>query len=57
MSLSGLDRPPARHKPPPVSLRLENNGKSSEMMKPLEPPSEEEMSDGGHGLTEDDYSD
>ena len=55
--MTGLDRPPARHKPPPVSLRLENNGKSSEMMKPLEPPSEEEMSDGGHGLTEDDYSD
>ena len=54
MSLKGVNRPPTRQKPPPVSLRLENNGKSSEMMKPLEPPSEEEMSDSIHGLSEDD---
>ena len=57
MALVGINRPPTRQKPPPVSLRLENNGRSSEMMKPLEPPSEEELSDGVHGLTEDDLSD
>ena len=40
-----------------MSLRLENNGRSSEMMRPLEPPSEEEPGDEVLGLSEGDFSD
>ena len=56
-ALDGVHRPPSRQKPPPVSLRLENNGRSSEMMRPLEPPSEEEPGDEVLGLSEGDFSD
>ena len=62
--LTGFTRPPTRQKPPPVSLRLENNGRSSEMMKPLETALEEEgfqseAEDEGNvqGLSSGDFSD
>ena len=65
--LTGVTRPPTRQKPPPVSLRLENNGRSTEMMKPLETAVEEEglPEDSGEdgnedvvrGLSSDEYSD